>query len=498
MRLVAEPIDIGTKRPVVLLNGADAETLGVNPLDRVKLRWDDTTDVGIVKVTDELVDAGRLGVSHGLRKRHGEVAVAPAPQPESVSAIRRKLDDAELDGEELRTIVDDIHHDRLSDMELSAYVCGSYTNELSLSETTTLTQAMADVGERLHWDAPVVADKHSIGGVAGNRVTPILVSIAVAAGLPVPKTSSRAVTSPAGTADTMAVFCPVEFDRDAIDRIVTEAGGCLVWGGAVDLSPVDDKVIRAQTPLSLDPHGQLIASVLSKKVSAGTSHLVIDLPYGEGAKVTSLDEARELAEDLTHVADGLDISVECAITRGSRPVGTGIGPVLEARDVLAVLEGDGPEDLRRKSVRLADLLLEMTGPDAFDGAPPDAETLLDDGDAAAAFRDIVAAQGGDRSVTVDDFHPGDRTHTVTAADSGVVDTIANDRVSRLARRAGAPSDPGAGLHIHRHVGDEVSAGDRLYTIHAERQSTLDEAIDYADEHTVVRVSDPNEALVERV
>jgi AMP phosphorylase len=351
---------------------------------------------------------------------------------------------------------------------------------------------MAAVGDALTWDVPIVADKHSIGGVAGNRVTPIVVPIVAAAGVTIPKTSSRAVTSPAGTADTMAVFCDVDFDVNAIERIVNATNGCLVWGGGVNLSPVDDKIIRAEHPLAIDPHGQLIASVLSKKQSAGATHVVVDVPYGEGAKVESLPAARELAEDFNRVGNHLDLHVECTITRGTQPIGTGIGPVLEARDVLRVLQGDGPRDLRQKSVRLADILLECCGVDA------DAASILDDGRALERFRDIVDAQDGDPDVAVDDLVPGSHTIEHAAARDGVVTTTDNRQVSDIARRAGAPRDHGAGIVLHASEGDAVAAGDPLLTVHAERTSKLEEARSLLDRTEPLRVRDPDESLVERV
>ena len=496
MQLTAESIDIGTRRPIVLLHRSDAGTLGVRPLDRVEIYRDGETTIGIVKVTDDLLEPGRIGVTHGLPDVSGPVEVLPAPHPESVSSIRRKLDGIELDGPELATIVADIHGDRLSDVELAAYVTGNYVNGLSLAETTQLTEHMIEAGERLSWDVDVVVDKHSIGGVAGNRVTPILVSIVAAAGLTIPKTSSRAVTSPAGTADTMEVFSPVEFSRNEIRRIVGETGGCVVWGGAVDLSPVDDEMIRAQSPLSLDPPGQVIASVLSKKVSAGSTHVVVEIPYGEGAKVSDIEEARDLAADFEHVGAHFDLELECAITRGSEPVGCGIGPVLEARDILEVLEGEGPDDLRRKSIGLADVLFELVA-DETDVGPGSARELLDSGAALETFRDIVSAQGGNPDVTTSDLEPGPETETVSARRSGVVTDVSNTDVNRLAWHAGAPGDRGAGLYIHRCVGEEVSVGDDLYTIYAETDLKLERAVDYAEGRTIVNVADPGEVLIER-
>ena len=128
---------------------------------------------------------------------------------------------------------------------------------------------MVDAGERLSWSAPIVVDKHSVGGLPGNRTTPIIVAIAASLGLTMPKTSSRAITSPAGTADMMETLAPIHLTWQRSVAWSNRKGGCIVWGGAVKLSPADDILIRVERALDLDTEGQMIASVLSKKKSGG-------------------------------------------------------------------------------------------------------------------------------------------------------------------------------------------------------------------------------------
>lgn len=490
MELQPTRIDIGTSRPLVLLHTTDAAELGAHPLDRVHLANGGQT-TGLVKRTDELVEPGSIGVTEPLHHIHGPVEVTLAGTPESVRYVRKKLDDVELDAGQLETIVRDIYHDRLSDVELGAYVSAVYTNGLSLEETKHLTEAMSDVGQQLSWGPPIVADKHSIGGIAGNCVTPIMVGIVTAAGLTMPKTSSRAVTSPAGTADVMEVFCDVEFSIEEITDIVTETNGCLVWGGGVELSPTDDEIIRAENPLSIDPTGQLIASVLSKKRSAGSTHIVIDIPYGEGAKVESLPTARQLAGDFKRVGRHLDMDVTCAITHGTDPIGNGIGPILEARDVLGVLEGEGPDSLRMKSLQLSDILLEHCGVEMS------AVDILDSGRALEQFRRIVAIQNGETDIESSDLQPGREQTTIVADQDGIVTSIDNRQLCDLARRSGAPRDAGAGIEVHPTSGQSVAVDDALYTIYAEKRAKLDDAIALADDIEPIRVRSKADALVER-
>jgi AMP phosphorylase len=492
MDLTAKEIDIGTRTPKVLLNSTDASELGAHPLDRVRIQHGTDIATGIVEVTDELVPEGLLGVTRQLDHITGDVQVELAGKPDSAAHITKKLDDVELERDEIRAIVADINEERLSDVELGAYVSGMYANGLSREEMMCLTECMVESGEALAWDDSVVLDKHSIGGVAGNRVTPIVIPIVATAGFTIPKTSSRAVTSAAGTADTMEVFCDVSFSIAEIRDVVARTNGCLVWGGAVNISPVDDKIIRAETPLSLDPPGQVIASVLSKKKSAGATHVVIDIPYGEGAKVESLHDAREMAEDFSRVGENLGIEIASTITRGAQPIGRGIGPVLEARDVLAVLEGDGPADLRAKSIRLAQILLDDVDADES------ATAILESGAAEAKFREIVAAQNGDREVSREELTPGEFETTVYAETAGVVTHIDNEIVNEIARRAGAPKDHRAGVDLHCRVGDERSVDDPLYSIYAEQSNKLDQARAFGSETTPIRIHEPGETLIEQV
>ncbi|MDY6761962.1 MAG: AMP phosphorylase [Candidatus Nanohaloarchaea archaeon] len=492
MRFEIREVDMETRAPIVILNSADADDLGVNPLDRVQITDDGEEVVGIVDITEQMVEEGHLGVTERLSYLDGEVDLTVAPRPESVQHIREKLDDDELSRHAVESIVSDINENRLNDVELGAYVTGIYTNRLSLEETRYLTEAMTDIGETINWEEDVVADKHSIGGVAGNRVTPIVIPIVAAAGVTIPKTSSRAITSPAGTADVVEVFCDVDFTIPEIKDIVHETGGCLVWGGSVDLSPVDDKIIRAEHPLSLDPEGQVIASVLSKKKSAGATHAVIDIPYGEGSKVENLPDARDIAKKFKQVGSHMDMTIECTITTGTEPIGDGIGPVLEARDVLKVLEGNGPEDLRLKSLRLARIILEMCGVDE------DAEELLSSGAALDKFWEIVEAQNGDTGIDADDLQPGEHTVQVEAGRDGVVSHISNGIISEIGRRAGAPTDKRAGIELHQDVGDDVTEGDPLFTVYVEEESHLDEVEQLLDETEAVRVRSREESLVERV
>src|SRR5262245_40106362 len=421
----------------------------------------------------------RLGLMDGDR-----IIVTHLPPLDSLSHIRSRIYGHDLGEAAFHAVIEDVVDGKYSDIHLSSFLTACATRPLDHEEILALTHAMVKVGETLQWPAGIVTDKHSIGGLPGNRTTPIIVAIAASLGLTMPKTSSRAITSPAGTADTMA---PVELDVAAIRRVVEREGGCVVWGGAVKLSPADDILIRVERALDLDTEGQLIASVLSKKIAAGSTHLVIDLPVGPTAKVRSRGSAEVLSRDLVSVAETFGLRTKVVLTDGLQPVGRGIGPALEARDVLGVLQckPDAPRDLRRRAIALASVLLELAGSALEGGGEAMATAALNDGRAWQKFQRICEAQGGMR------VPPKSRQRrSLVAERSGHVHAIDNRRIARLAKLAGAPDDKAAGVDLHVAVGDPVASGQPLCTVHAEAPGELAYAFDYAAaNHDIIAIGE---------
>ena len=422
----------------------------------------------------------RLGLDEGT-----EVAIEQARPPASLEFVRRKIDGDTLSDIEISAIIRDIAHHLYSPMEIGAYLvaCAGF---MSTQETLALTKAMIDVGNRLHWDAPLVVDKHCIGGIPGNRTSMIVVPIVAAHGLICPKTSSRAITSPSGTADTMEVLANVDLSEEQIKTIVAKEHAVLSWGGRIALSPADDVLISVERPLRLDKHEQMVASILSKKVAAGSTHLVIDIPVGPTAKVRSQREAVRLRKLFEYVARHLGLVTDIVFSDGSQPVGRGIGPVLETRDVMAVLrnEPDAPEDLRDHAVTLAGHMLDFDP--ALEGGKGygRALELLASGQALAAMQRLIDAQGRhDRHI-----EPGVHTETVVSQTAGRVVGIDCERISRIARLAGAPMDKGAGIDLLHKVGAAVRRGEALYRIHANSLTGLGFARDLAVESSGYEVA----------
>ena len=260
---------------------------------RVRVNLGERSIIATVNmIKSDFLDHGKASLSeyawHLLSANEGdEITVTHAKSIPSLSFVRSKIYGNTLSGGDFCEIIKDITLGRYSDIHISSFLTACAVGRLSAQEIVDLTKAMVEAGDRLSWPSDIVVDKHCVGGLPGNRTTPIIVSIVAAFGLTMPKTSSRAITSPAGTADTMEVLTPVELDVLTLQNVVKKEKGCIVWGGSVALSPADDMMIRVEKALDLDSEGQLVASVLSKKIAAGSTHVLIDIPIGLTAKVRS-------------------------------------------------------------------------------------------------------------------------------------------------------------------------------------------------------------------
>jgi len=484
-------IDTLSEHVVFIAERAVAEgALGFKPLDRVRVigrRGDGAPAVEVNGVLnfcgDTLLARDEIGLSEAAFRDLGLVEGAPveathARAPESVERVRGKLRGQPLSRADFDAILADVCARRYSKPELAMFVLACGLRRLDRGELVSFTEAMIACGSRLEFDAKVVADKHCIGGVPGNRTTLIVVPILATLGLTVPKTSSRAITSSSGTADTMGVLAEVALPPERIRQVVERTGACIAWGGALDLAPADDVLITVERPMGIDTEGQMIASILSKKKTAGATHALIDIPVGPSAKVRSRERGEALAERFRDVAGAIGLFVEVVLTDAHAPIGSGVGPRLEALDVLAVLkrEPDANVELREKSLYLAARLLECTGAVADAGGYRAAQQALDSGAALAKFEEIVEAQG-----RLTPPPPAPFRAEVLSTRDGRLHSIDCFEVNTIAKLAGAPANPTAGLRVLRGVDAVVSRGEPLLEIHAQSRAQLEFARDYAEQ-----------------
>jgi thymidine phosphorylase len=465
--------------------------LGFRPLDRVRVVGNHPhtgVEHGVTGILnfchDTLVAPDEIGLSQITYEDLGlpegaAVRATIAPAPRSVDLVRDKLHGKRLDRTAFDAILSDVIQHRYSKVELSMFVLACALQPLEIAEIVDLTRAMIGTGSQLDFGPGPIADKHCVGGVPGNRTTMVIVPILASLGLTVPKTSSRAITSPAGTADTMGVLAEVALEPPRLHAVVERTGACIAWGGALDLAPADDILITVERPMEIDTEVQMVASILSKKKTAGATHALIDIPVGPTAKVRTQSDAERLASLFRTVAREVELHLHVEITAAHGPVGWGIGPRLEALDVLAVLrrEAGAPVDLREKSLYLAARILEMVGGTPPAGGYRAAQQALDSGAAEKAFEEIVDAQGRKDLPPQAPF-----THIIEAPGDGRINAIDCWEIARIAKRAGAPANASAGVRLLRTIGSVVGKGEPLLEIHAQSEAQLEFGCAYANAH----------------
>ncbi len=491
MKLKLRILPLRSEKLSAVLNPRDAEELGLMPGDRVKVVVGKESFVAELDVSG-ILEEGEIGICSFTAEtcrieEECSAEVIPVSRPKAVEFIRKKLDGAKLTSHEMKTIISDISKNVLNDLEISAFILANEILGMSDDELQWMIEAIVDNGERIAFERGVVVDVHSIGGLPSNRFPIITVPTVAAAGLLIPKTASRAITSASGTADTMEVLANVNLNIDEIKEITEKVGGVIAWGGATNIAPADDRIIRVEYQLGISPKPHLIASLLSKKLGNGSQFVAFDIPVGEHMKIENVGVGRSFANKMVELGRKLGLRVTATLTDGSQPVGNAIGPALEAREILNVLESQAVDDsLVDKALSFAGILFEMTGI-ANDGYSY-AKKIFESGKTLEKFKEIISAQGGDEKIRAEDIAVGDKTYTITSTRTGIVREMNLRAINEIARAAGAPKDKGAGVYVHKKRGEVVKAGEPLLTIYAEKEWKLDNAIEVATLKKPIEVS----------
>lgn len=483
--LKAKRLDISTGRqPVVVFNEEEATKFGIHREDRLKIKSGRHVDYALADYTAEEVKRGEVGLFEEVWKENniktGEnIIIELIKRPPSVEAINKKLLGHELSYDEIFSIVDDIVKDRLGDTETTYFVATGFCQGWDNEEMYYLTKAMAQTGDTLNLKGTVV-DIHSIGGVPGDRSTMLAAPIAAAIGFIIPKSSTRAITSPSGVADTMETLARVDLSLDEIKKQSETVGATLAWGGSVNMAPADDKIIRYTYPLAMEPYSKMVVSIMAKKVAMGIDYFVIELPVGKTAKVQDMSTARELERQFQYIGRKFGMKVKVHFVENFEPTGHGIGPALECRDVLRVLQRKQTysRTLERTALRLVANVAALTGKYSFGKAYKMGKKALEDGTAWEKMQEIIKAQGPQKGIKPDidsEDVIGDKIYTydVKATKKGHVVSVSNHGLNDIARILGAPFDKRAGIYLHKRVKDKVSVNDKLFTLYAENEERRD-------------------------
>ncbi len=420
-------------------------------------------------------------------------------QTRALDAIRKKLVGKKLNYKDVYSIMDEIVNQRLGDVLTTYFAASGYSKGFSNQELYFLTKAMVDTGEKLHFKG-IVADKHSIGGIAGTRTTLIVVPIVAAAGFQIPKSSSRAITTPTGTADDMEILAPVELSEKKIYEVVKKTNGCLVWGGKFNLAPADDILINVEKPLVFESYDKVLVSIMAKKIAFGSNHVVIDVPYGKMAKVHNIADAKILKSKFEYLAKRFHIKIMVLMHKTDEPAGRGIGPILETREALKVLEQkpNRPADLETRSLNLAgnllDLCLKDSPKELQDKIKNDygsgfewATKILQDGLALKKLKEIIAAQGGNVKVSSESLKPGKFSYEVKAKGKGIVKQIDGKNLTIIAKLLGAPIDKGSGVYLNKKIGEKFEKGETVYTLFSQNVYNLKDSKKALDNFKIIGV-----------
>uniref|UniRef100_A0A7C4DAI4 AMP phosphorylase n=1 Tax=Staphylothermus marinus TaxID=2280 RepID=A0A7C4DAI4_STAMA len=488
-----ETIDIDFGRLTVIMNENDARELGLNSNSRVKLIKGDRSISATVALTKTVVERGKILVSPDVAyllklSKVDELGIKPLPVISSLITLHKRIRGERLTQDETYRFVKDVVEGSLSEAEIATFLVSQMFYELSEDELYNLIVAMVETGSKISFEERVY-DIHSIGGVPGNgKVALISVPTIAAAGLLIPKTSSRAITSAAGTADIMEVLANVCFTAEELKEIARKVRAALVWGGKLNLAPADDIFVNVERKLGIDPKHQMVASILAKKVAMSVDNLVIDIPVGKKIKVETINEADELAGLFIRQAGRLGINIKVTVTYGGQPIGETIGPALEAYEALkSMIDRTGRRSLIDKALHIAGLVLELSGKTGLGEGYILAREIFTSGRTYEKFKQIIEAQGGDPNIKPEDIAIGKHSFTIYSPLEGAVTHIDNASVLMIARAAGAPFDKGAGVRLHAKVGYRVNKGDPLITIYSNSSSRLEEAVSIASNHPPVIV-----------
>ncbi|MFH1365306.1 MAG: thymidine phosphorylase [archaeon] len=495
MKLKLRLLKWSTGLPVAMLHEKTAEKIGVNSKERVLIKTLSKKSIKISAILDTIKDMAKdivkeneIGVSLELGAKlniHNgkKVSVTISSPSESLEFIKKKLNKKRLSQKEIEEIIEDIVDNSLSEIEVALFISAMYQRGMTEKETIFLIKSILKTGSKLSLGTKEIVDKHCIGGIPGNRTTPIIVPICASKGLIFPKTSSRAITSAAGTADTIETIAKVDFSLKEIEKIIKETNACMVWGGSLGLVPADDKIIAIEKVIKIDPEAQLLASIMAKKLSVGSKYILIDIPCGKNAKVDKR-KALNIKEKFEELGRHFKKEIKVVLTNGDQPIGNGIGPSLEMRDVIDILDPkkQGPKDLEEKSLFLAGEIFELSGKTKRGKGYELAKQILDSGEAFAKFKQIIYAQHGN----INRIRPAKFKKDIFVKRYAKVHRINNKLINDLARAAGCPADKFSGVYLYAHVGEKISKGNKLITIYSDSKERLMEAIKfYNKNHPII-------------
>ncbi len=377
--------------------------------------------------------------------------------------IAHKRDGDELDEKQLRFLVEGYANRRVPDYQMAAFAMAVFFQGMTDEETETLTRCKIESGERMTWKGLPAVDKHSTGGI-GDKVSIPLAPMLACCGVQVPMISGRGLGATGGTLDKLESIkgyrCEISNDEF---RSIVNWNGCSIASASSTLAPADKRLYALRDVTATVPSIPLItASILSKKVAEGISALVLDVKWGSGAFMKTLEQARELGQSLVRVGNRLGVSTSAVITDMNQPLGRMIGNAVEIEESLDILRGEGPPDVVNLTLDLASRLLVAVAVESNQSAAIELlKSKLDNGEALEKFTEMVHSHGGDLKAK----RYISQQHTIAASETGFLNRVNADRLGLAViemrggrKQIGDEIDHSTGIEFLVRLGDRIEAG----------------------------------------
>jgi len=392
--------------------------------------------------------------------------------------IYKKRNGSKLSNEEINFFVKGYTDGVISDYQAAALLMAIYFKGLDREETYILTTAMKNSGDVIDLSEikGIKVDKHSTGGV-GDKTTFIVAPIAAACGVPIAKMSGRGLGFTGGTVDKMESIPGFRTSLEKAEFInLVNNESISITGQTAHIAPADKKIYALRdTTATVENLSLITSSIMSKKLASGSDAIVLDVKYGNGAFLESIEEAKELGQLMVDIGNDDGKKTIGVITDMNQPLGNAVGNSLEVIESIETLKGRGPDDITELSLALAGIMIYAGGKaDSMEAGREMAKIALENGSALEKFKAFLAGQGGDCRI-LDDyslFNKAEFSIDVTCEDMGFVSEVSARIVGFASQHSGAGRatkeddiDMSAGIYLHKKIGDEVICGDVLATVH---------------------------------
>ena len=465
---------------IVMLNAEQASKYWIKDNDKISLIRKDNEFVVDVALTDKYVQANEIWVTQDFLNEYpimewDTVLISFVQHhPLSMQAIRKKLLWKKINEEEINAIIEDVKNNKIHDLVLAYYVATSFFYKTDIHELAYTTKATAYTWDmyRFPW---IVAGKYCIWWVPGNETTMVVIPILASLGITVPKTFSKAITSPAATWECVNVLMDIEFDKQEVIRITDKVWACLVWNEKLNLAPVNDRIIKVSAPLGMEPYARMISSIMAKNYAMGINHCLIDIPMWPTAKVATMKDAKRVAKHFKEIWEYLWIKMDVHITDGSQPIWRWIWACLQTREALRILQQykTRSEDLEKKIIFLASrLLLLCWAANGLTNAENLVKAQLANWEAWKKMQKIIKAQNWNPNIKSEDIHLGKFTYDVVADKNCTISKVDMKHLNTMVRWLWAPKEYQAWIYLHKKLWDKVKKWEVIYTMYSPSETKL--------------------------